>query len=92
MNLESLKEKVESLVSEEKTFTGIKKALSNEGLDYEDATKDSGYQHIRVFSDDGYVRIFRMDGMKNFKVRIMRKVNARYSGIPVFEPSGKKSF
>ena len=70
----------------------IRKRLSDAGLQFEDLSEEFGYFNLRIPLMDGYFRIYKPNG-KGEKIRTQRwkKTEFRYSGIPVFEPSGRRS-
>lgn len=87
-NLDLLKDRVETYLNTKNPVNTLKKS----GISFEDATRESGYLNFRFYGKNGYVRAYKAEGMKKFKVQIFRQVELKYSGIPVFEPSGRKSF
>ena len=73
-----------------KTKEEVEAKLKEAGLVYEDVSEEFGYMNIRVPFTKGYYRIYERDG--KIVTQTWRNVNFKYSGIPTFEPSGKRSF
>ena len=88
--MELLKERVEIYLHDAKNSTEV---LKKTGIDFEDASEESGYPNYRFpcLRKEGYVRAYKGVGMKRFRVQIFRPIQVRYSGIPVFEPSERRS-
>lgn len=87
----TLKDRVESMVVGLKSGKAILKAIEKSGLVYEDVSEESGYFNIHIPTDDGaYVRIYK--AKRGFVVQRFTWVRFKWSGIPVFEPSGRHSF
>ena len=59
-------------------------------MPYKEVTDECGYFNVRIPAKDGYIRIYACNGQ--WLVQKMERVVARYSGIPTFEPSGRRSF
>ena len=78
-----------TIIAGAKTAKEIKKKLEDAGLQYIDLTEEYGYMNIRVPFIDGYYRIYKSGDSIN--TQVWRKVEFRYSGIPTFEPSGRRS-
>lgn len=89
--LELLKERMEIYSGGKTEKADIVRFLRNAGVKFEDASEEVGYPNLRIHDDGGYVRLYKGTGMKDFKVQIFRKSEMRYSGIPTFEPSGRRS-
>lgn len=68
------------------------KRLNSIGAHYTDDSEEYGYPniHIRVTGGE-IVRIYRGPKMKDFQVQVWKPVIFRHSGIPTFEPSGRRS-
>lgn len=76
-----------------KTKTEILKRLKDAGFQYDDLSKEYGYMNIHIPFLDGYYRIYKPKGRgSEIKTQVWKKTTFRYSGIPTFEPSGRKSF
>lgn len=76
-----------------KTKKEILAALKSNGLQWEDVSKEYGYMNIRVHAFGGYVRVYKPNGRgQDTKIQVWKPVSMKYSGVPVFEPSGRKSF
>ena len=59
---------------------------------YVDESEESGYPNIKIPCPDGSViRVYKGSRMKYFKVQVLEPVTFSYSGIPTFEPSGRRS-
>ena len=91
-SLEILKERTEIYAKGTKSKGALLNILRNVGLKAEDVSKEYGYLNIRIPGEGGYVRICKPKGEKEFKVQMFEKIEMRYSGIPTFEPSGRRSF
>ena len=91
--LELLKEKAEVYTKDVTSEKELLAFLRMAGTPFENVSEDYGYFNIRFYCDEGgYVRICKGKKDKKFRVQMYRPVKASYSGIPTFEPSGKKSF
>jgi len=73
------------------TPEAVRQKLTEAGLQFVDVSADFGYMNIRVPVHDGYFRIYQ-DWIGTIKTQRWRKTEMNYSGIPTFEPSGRKSF
>lgn len=90
--LELLKERVEIYLKDVHTREKAVEILKKTGIKFTDDSDEYGYTNIHFYRKDGAVRAYIRPREKNFIVKIMSKVEFYYSGIPTFEPSGKKSF
>lgn len=90
--LEKLKERVEIYLKGKSGRQDAVRFLRNTGINFEDASEECGYPNFRFKAKGGYVRAYRAGKMKEFKVQIFEQISMKYSGVPVFEPSGRKSF
>lgn len=70
----------------------ILKNLKELGFEIEDASEESGLMNLRIRNSDGTMTRIYGKGRKELKVQIWMPVVFRYSGIPTFEPSGRRSF
>ena len=76
-----------------KTRAEAVRALKKTGLTFTDDTEEYGYPNLHVPTPDGgYVRVYKIGRGKGFKVQKILRVKLKWSGIPVFEPSGRHSF
>lgn len=90
--LEKLKERVEIYLKGKSGREDAVRFLQGTGIEFEDASEECGYPNFRFKAEGGYVRAYRARKMKEFKVQIFERIPMRYSGVPVFEPSGRKNF
>lgn len=74
-----------------KSPKAIKKALEKAGLIVEDLSEESGYFNLHIPFDGGHYRVYKAHDGK-IKEQVWRPVELKWSGIPTFEPSGRKSF
>lgn len=90
---------IESMIKGLTKRADILKAIK--GCEYEDLTAESGYLNIHIPTEDGgYVRIYRaydrqmelVPDKGRVRVRKFTPVKFCWSGIPTFEPSGRRSF
>lgn len=86
---ELMKERAEVYLHDAKSPA---ETLKKTGIAFEDASREFGFPNFRFPCGKGYVRAYKAKGMKQFKVQIFRPIKVEYSGIPVFEPSGRRSF
>ncbi len=71
----------------------VVKMLKENDIRFEDVSADSGYDNIRIPTNDGgYIRVYRGKRTDQFKVQKFEMVEFKWSGIPTFEPSGRRSF
>ena len=74
-----------------KTPEEVKEIITGFGYEYQDLSEEYGYMNLRIPFVDGYVRIYqRPDNTMN--IQKWHKTEVKYSGIPTFEPSGRRSF
>lgn len=66
--------------------------LKENDIVYVDGSKETGYDNVYVPIENGYLRIFTPYRAKSYQVQRWRKTTIKYSGIPTFEPSGRRSF
>jgi hypothetical protein len=84
-------QKIRRLVEGLKTPESVCKALKNAGIKFEDVSKEYGYLNIHVPRPNGYVRIYKPYRRDELEVNSFDSVPLTYSGIPTFEPSGRRS-
>ena len=53
---------------------------------------ETGYDNVYVPIENGHLRIFTPHRVKSYQVQRWRKTTIKYSGVPTFEPSGRRSF
>lgn len=69
----------------------IIKAIEKEGFEVVDESEEFGYMNLKVWNRDGsMIRIYRPDN-KRARVQLWKPFEYVYSGIPTFEPSGRRS-
>lgn len=85
---ELLKERVEIYLQDENNPAGT---LEKTGIVFEDLSREYGFPNFRFPCEKGYVRAYKSRDMKHFKVQIFRPIKMNYSGVSVFEPSGRRS-
>lgn len=81
---------IENIIAGATTARQIKKRLKDAGIVFVDLTEEYGYMNLRIPMEYGYFRIYRNG--KRIKTQKWTKTEIIYSGIPVFEPSGRRSF
>lgn len=86
-----LQVKVTELIQGMRSKKEILAVLKGAGIEVEDASKESGYMNLRIPVGREYIRIYRTY-TGAILVQRFRLEKFQYSGIPVFEPSGRKSF
>ncbi len=71
----------------------IIKAIREQGFEVEDNTEPgSKFFNLRVWNEDKtFIRIYR-SYRREVKVQEWKPIKYTYSGIPTFEPSGRRSF
>ena len=86
------KQLIGKIIDGARTPAEIRKRLTAAGLQFEDLTEEYGYFNLRIPFPDGYFRIYRPTGRgQEIRTQRWRKTEFKYSGIPVFEPSGRRS-
>lgn len=89
----ALLKRIEDIVERRKQIKKILKEFDRIGIDYEDATSEYGYPNVRIYTEDGgCIRIFKRHKRPGLVVWKYTPVELKWSGIPVFEPSGRRSF
>jgi hypothetical protein len=83
-------EMVRRIAEKAKSKFEILSRLDAASIEFEDRTWESGYMNIRIPVADGYIRVY--DHLGEIRVQKFEKVVFQYSGIPTFEPSGRRSF
>ena len=83
------KETILFLIDGAKSDKEVKQRLDDAEVPYADLTEDYGYMNLRIPGKDGYIRIYR--SRYGIEVQKFEKVQMKYSGVPTFEPSGKRS-
>ena len=68
----------------------IRERLDDAEMVYKDLTSEYGYFNLRVPVKDGYIRVYKKDG--KCLVDKFTRIEIKTSGIPTFEPSGRRSF
>lgn len=81
-----------TIIEGAKTKKEILRRLSKAGFLYEDVSEEYGYMNIRIPFPGGYYRIYK--SLRDGKIKTQRWGETKFvwSGIPVFEPSGRRSF
>ena len=74
-----------------KTPKQVKAALKNAGFHFDDISEECGYLNLHIPFPDGYIRIYKRKDGKIVEQK-WTKCEYKYSGIPTFEPSGRRSF
>ena len=76
------KEYIEDLIKACRTEKQIINKLNKGKIEFENLSVASGYTNIRVYNNDGYIRIYKSrDGIK---VQTFTPCKMEYSGIPTF--------
>jgi len=68
----------------------IRNRLDEAEVVYTDHTEEYGYFNLRIPSKDGYIRVYDYNG--EYRVVKFTKTVVKLSGVPTFEPSGRRSF
>jgi len=90
---DDLRKEFLEIIEGSKTRGEIKNALEEVGFYVTDKTADSLSDiDLSVEFPDHTVRIYRSIMRKEIVVQIWEPVEMQYSGVPVFEPSGRSSF
>ena len=89
MDVES---KVREIAYAAKSKDEILRGLKEAGIEYADGSKETGYDNVYVPIENGHLRIFTPHRVKSYQVQRWRKTSIKYSGVPTFEPSGRRSF
>ena len=76
------KERIENIIKGCKTEKQIVNKLTKEKISFEVLTSEYGYMNIRIYTDNGYIRIYQK--RKEIFVDTFEKVKLEYSGIPTF--------
>ncbi len=93
-DIELLKERVLRYVKGKTEEAEVSKILKASGVKYENVSEEFGYPNFRIYSKDvseGYIRAYKGRSMNSFKVQEFKSVSMVPSGIPTFEPSGRRS-
>ena len=85
MTLDAVRRIIEGAKSSKKVLA----KLDEVDMPYKEVTDECGYFNVRIPVKDGYIRVYESNG--NFLVQKFEKVTVKYSGIPTFEPSGRRS-
>lgn len=85
------KETILYLIDGAKTDFEVKERLNDAEVVYADLSKDSGYLNLRIPTKDAQIRIYRSSD-RRIQVQKFEMVQMKYSGVPTFEPSGRRSF
>ena len=80
---------VRKMIAGANTEDEIRHRLIRNGLQFDDLTDEYGYKNIRIPVINGYIRIYKMGNA--IKIQNWQKTVFKYSGIPTFEPSGRRS-
>lgn len=78
-------------IGDAKTPRQVKAALRKAGVNFDDISEESGYLNLHIPFLDGYIRIYKRRDGKIVEQK-WTKCEYTYSGIPTFEPSGRRSF
>lgn len=89
--LEMLEERIQIYLKGKRTRNEAVQFLKGAGIEFEDNSDEAGYPNFRFWHNGEYVRAYKGSEMKEFRTQIFRKVEMKWSGIPTFEPSGKRS-
>ena len=76
------KERIENIIKGCKTEKQIVNKLTKEKISFEILTSEYGYMNIRIYTENGYIRIYQK--RKEIFVDTFEKVKLEYSGIPTF--------
>ena len=83
---------IEGILKGAKTNRQVLDRLRKAGVRFKDDSKLYEYFNVHVPHGDGTVtRVFRHPRV-GIKVQLLTPVEIKWSGIPVFEPSGRHSF
>lgn len=85
-----VEEMVRRIAGKAKGRFEIMSRLDAASIRFEDHSSEYGYMNLRIPVEDGYMRIY--DNLGEIRVQKFSKVVFTYSGIPTFEPSGRRSF
>ena len=83
-------EMVRRIAAKAKGRFEIMSKLDAASIEFEDHTAAYGYMNLRIPVEDGYMRIY--DHLGEIRVQKFPRIQVAYSGIPTFEPSGRRSF
>ena len=84
---------IRKLVEGLKSPKQVIKSLEKHNIRFEDHTEEKGYFDLKVWtSEKDCIRIYKPFNRNGFTVQKMVRVKFEYSGTPVFEPSGTRSF
>lgn len=81
---------ITNCIEKAKTAREICKRLDAAGILYADLTDEYGYMNLRIPVANGYIRVYR-DHRGIVRVQQYEKIAMKWSGIPTFEPSGRRS-
>lgn len=81
---------IRTLVAGLKTEKQVIDVLKNNGIEFVNLTEEYGYLNIRIPRENGYVRIYKPYKQNELEVNSFDAVPMKYSGIPTFEPSGRR--
>lgn len=76
------KKHIENLIKGCKTEKQIINKLTKENIQFENVSSEYGYMNIRIYNDNGYIRIYK--AKKEVKVNQFTKCKFEYSGVPTF--------
>lgn len=82
---------IRKLVSGLKKPEQVVRVLKENGIECEDVSEEYGYLNVRIPRENGYIRIWKPYRRAELEVNSFDCVPLRYSGIPTFEPSGRRS-
>lgn len=75
---------VKSIIEGCKTEKQIIAKLNKYKISFENATDEYGYLNIKIYSDNGYIRIYKPYRSKELKTQTFTPCKMEYSGIPTF--------
>ena len=81
---------IEYIIGKAKSKEEVIERLDDAEVVYKDHTKEYGYFNLKVPVKDGYIRVYENKG--KYLVDKFVRTEVKYSGIPTFEPSGRRSF
>ena len=81
---------IEYIIGKAKSKKEVVERLDDAEVVYKDLTSEYGYFNLRVPVKDGYIRIYEKNG--KYIVDKFTRAEIKASGVPTFEPSGRRSF
>lgn len=83
---------IENLIGDRTDADEIRSTLDRANVRYTDCSDEYGFFNLHIETDFGYVGIAKTRRSKKLRVSNFHRIEMKWSGIPTFEPSGRRSF